>query len=222
MITIISSALGYFMKIIPAPDWRSLIMQSPALANIPATLRDAANHIAAESGETLFRIGSKPRAMLYVLSGEVRLVRRSSDGAEIVLQRAGSGFIAEASLDSAAYHCDIVCAAASHLLAFPLREFRQLLDTQPAFSNAWSLLLAKEVRKLRAQCERLGLKTARERILHYLAAEGSDGIVTLAASRKAWAAELGLTHEALYRALARLQQEQLIALDGNAIRLLSH
>ncbi|WP_230646797.1 cyclic nucleotide-binding domain-containing protein [Bradyrhizobium sp. Leaf401] len=37
--------------------------------------------------------------MFFVLSGEVRLVRRSRSGGEVVLQRTRHGFLAEASLD---------------------------------------------------------------------------------------------------------------------------
>jgi CRP/FNR family transcriptional regulator, dissimilatory nitrate respiration regulator len=64
--------------------------------------------------------------------------------------------------------------------------------------------LAREVRKSRAQCERLSLRSAPERIVHYIEAEGSDGRLELRQTKKAWAAELGMTHEALYRALAAL------------------
>ncbi|MCZ7653606.1 MAG: hypothetical protein M5R42_03950 [Rhodocyclaceae bacterium] len=57
--------------------------------------------------------------------------------------------------------------------------------------------LAREVRMLRARCERLSLHGAEARILHALESEGTEGTLTLAQSRKAWAADLGLTHEAL-------------------------
>jgi hypothetical protein len=59
---------------------------------------------------------------------------------------------------------------------------------------------------LRSQCERLSLNSAAERIEHYIESEGKDGRLVLKRTRKAWAAELGLTHEALYRALAALQR----------------
>ena len=38
-------------------------------------------------------------------------------------------------------------------------------------------------------------------------------------SRKAWAAELDLTHEALYRTLRKLQAEGVIDIDGNRIAI---
>jgi len=207
------------MKTSKTPDWNSLSATHPILAGIPERLRVVAHLIEVSAGETLARIGGRPCSMLYVLSGEVRLIRRLRGGAEIVLQRSQSGFIAEASLASLKYHCNIIAAANSRLLRFPIPAFSAALDMESNFRKAWLSLLAKEIQKLRVQCERLSLKTARERILHYLETEGTDGEIRLLVSRKAWAAELGLTHEALYRSLAQLKRGDVIALNAESIRV---
>jgi len=190
-----------------AEPWSALVRTHPELAAFPAQLRDAGREIHARAGETLFRLGSRPRLMLFVIEGEVRLVRRTASGADVVLQRARSGFVAEASLESARYHCDIEAVTDARLLGFPRDLFREALGRDAAFRDFWMRRLAAEVRKLRAQCERLSLRGAEERITHYIEAEGRDGRLELRQTRKSWAAELGLTHEALYRALASLQRE---------------
>lgn len=56
-------------------DWSTLIAQQPMLEFIPAGLRDAARLRPFTRGETLFRQGERPRSMLYVLKGEIRLLR---------------------------------------------------------------------------------------------------------------------------------------------------
>ena len=109
----------------------------------------------------------------------------------------------------------------SAVLRFPAQTFRAALATDMTFRDAWMAHLAHEVLKLRAQCERLGLKSAAQRIVHYIESEGADGMVTLTESRKAWAAELGVTHEALYRTLRRLQADGTLDIDANRI-VLSH
>lgn len=185
-------------------DWAALVRAHPELAAIPERLRIHATDIRAVAADTLCRIGGRPKWMLFVVEGEIRLVRRSRGGAEIVLQRTTAGFAAEASLESPRYHCDIVAAENSRLLGFPIDRFREALSDDAGFRGFWMARLAREVRKLRAQCERLSLRGAAERIEHYIEAEGSDGRLELRQTRKAWAAELGLTHEALYRALAAL------------------
>ncbi len=200
-------------------DWAALAGDHPELAHVPSGLRDAARVRELAAGETVFRQGDRPKAMFCVLDGEVRLLRRSHEGAEVVLQRSRGGFFAEASLESKAYHCDAEATAAGRLLAFPVRAFRAALDGHAAFRNAWMAQLAREVRKLRARCERLSLHGAEARILHAIESEGTAGTLTLSQSRKAWAAELGLTHEALYRTLARLQAAGTLSLDGARITL---
>lgn len=199
--------------------WPALAADHPELAHIPAALRDAARLRALAAGETLFRQGERPKAMHCVLDGEVRLLRRSRDGGEVVLQRSRGGFFAEASLESKAYHCDAEATAAGRLLCFPMKAFREALEGDAAFRSAWMALLAREVRRLRARCERLSLHGAEARIRHAIESEGTAGTLVLAQSRKAWAAELGLTHEALYRALARLQAAGALAVDGPRLTL---
>lgn len=200
-------------------DWQALAETHPELAHVPPALRAAARLQALAAGATLFRQGDRPKAMYCVLDGEVRLLRRSRDGAEVVLQRSRGGFFAEASLESKAYHCDAEATAAGRVLAFPMKAFRAALEGDTAFRSAWMALLAREVRSLRARCERLSLKGAEARILHAVESEGTGGTLVLAQSRKAWAAELGLTHEALYRALARLQADGTLAVDGPRLTL---
>jgi CRP/FNR family transcriptional regulator, dissimilatory nitrate respiration regulator len=187
-----------------ATEWAALVRAQPELVAIPLRLRDHATEVRACAADTLYRIGARPRFMLFVLEGEIRLVRRARNGAEIVLQRATAGFLAEASLDASRYHCDIVAGRDSRIVAFPIEQFRKALHDDEAFRDFWMRRLARELRKVRGQCERLNLRGAAERIEHYIEAEGSNGRLELRQTRKAWAAELGLTHEALYRALASL------------------
>ena len=82
------------------------------------------------------------------------------------------------------------------------------------FRNLWVTHLARELRRVRAQAERLSLKTAEERIIHYVETEGDEGTVMLGQSKKDWAAQLGLTHEALYRTLARMKRAGQISIDA--------
>ena len=185
-------------------EWAALIRAHPELASIPQGLREHATDVRAAASDTLYRIGAKPKSMLFVVEGEIRLVRRARNGAEIVLQRATAGFLAEASLEALRYHCDIVAGRDSRIVAFPIEQFRNALHDDEVFRDFWIKRLARELRKVRGQCERLNLRGAAERIEHYIEAEGSNGRLELRQTRKAWAAELGITHEALYRALAGL------------------
>lgn len=200
-----------------ALDWPNLVKTQPVTELIPEALRIVAKQQEANAGDTIFRVGDSVRHVYLVITGEARLIRLDRSGAQVILQRSRGGFIAEASLDSRTYHCDAMAAEPTTLLLFPATAFRQALDRVPKFCKAWQSQLAKEVRKLRAQCERLSLHSATDRITHYIEAEGTDGVVTLTQTRMAWAAELGLTHEALYRALRRMRDEGRLEIVANRI-----
>jgi CRP-like cAMP-binding protein len=156
--------------------------------------------------------------MFFVLSGEVRLLRRSKSGGEVVLQRTRRGFLAEASLDQSTYHCDAVAAEPTRLLAIQRRAFADSLAVR-GFRDRWIAHLARELRKVRAHTERLNLKTARERIVHFIETEGEGGIVDLNQSKKDWASELGLTHEALYRTLAQMEKRDELKVNQSRLTL---
>jgi len=168
--------------------------------------------------EQLFSRGGVPKFMFCILSGEARLSRTSRMGGEIVFQRTRRGFLAEASYDQRAYHCDGVASQNTRVLAFPLEQFRAALTTTE-FRDIWLKHIGQELRRVRAQAERLSLRTARERILHFVETEGVDGQIVLSQSKKSWAAELGLTHEALYRALRTLTDDVTLRISGRHIGL---
>jgi CRP/FNR family transcriptional regulator, dissimilatory nitrate respiration regulator len=126
--------------------------------------------------------------------------------------------IGEVLVGLGAYHCDAVAGARSTMLSIPRAVIREALKGH-RFGTAWRTALSRELRRLRAQCERLSLKTAQERIVHYIETEGENGAVVLGQSKKQWAAELGLTHEALYRSLAEMEKAGLVRTDGRTLRL---
>lgn len=198
-------------------DWSSLMAMEHSAGLIPSELRALAKRINAKTGATLFRIGDPVRHVHLVIQGEARLIRLDRHGDVVNLQRSRGGFIAEASLDSQTYHCDAVTTEPTTLLLFPATAFRNALEIDPTFRREWQSLLAKEVRKLRAQCERLSLNSAVDRINHYIESEGLHGEVHLSQTRKALAAELGLSHEALYRALRRMQNEGSLIVEKNRL-----
>lgn len=200
-------------------DLRSMaVCQSPLMAALPTRLQTALRRLQVAAGDHLFRRGERPNALYFVLAGEIHLVRLSRAGHEIVLQRARRGFVAEASLDQSAYHCDGIARCPTDLLRLPRAAFRSAL-TDETFRSGWIEHLTRELRRARAQAERLSLRSARERIVHYIETEGANGRVELTVTRKDWATELGLTHEALYRALASMRKADELRAAGSALAL---
>lgn len=202
-------------------DWPRLNRDYPILDGLPATLRERAVERSVAAGERLARQSETPTKMFFVLVGEVRLLRRSSSGRETVMQRVQEGFVAEASLDAPCYHCDLIVGASGEVLVFPRCDFEAALTESREFNRAWIVHLSQELRRARSRNERLACPTAAERIRHAIVAEGEGRSLRLGQTRKEWAAELGLSHEALYRALRRLREAGTIREDGERIEWLA-
>ncbi|MDY0137886.1 MAG: Crp/Fnr family transcriptional regulator [Thiomicrospira sp.] len=186
------------------------------LRSLPEPLLKLARPKALKAKQMLFHVGEKPRFLYFVESGKIQLSRCLNTGAECVLQVINQGFLAEASVFNHQYHCDAHASVDSHLLAFPIAEFKQDLH-YPAFRDMWIQLLSQEIKRLRNQVERLSLKTAQQRILHFLFTEGDGECYQLTQTKKAWANELGLSHEALYRNLNSLQKSGEIVINQQRI-----
>jgi len=201
-----------------AIDWPALAQSSSLLAACPCGARRSARLMRVSPGTRLFACGDRPKAMHFVVGGEVHLTRTAPGGAELILQRARDGVVAEASLDQKAYHCDAVVVSPTVLIRVPQRVFREALG-DVTFRYEWMAHLSRELRRVRSQAERMHLKTAEDRVAHFLMVEGTDGTLKLERSRKQWAGELGLTHEALYRALSRMQRSGQIAIEADTITL---
>jgi CRP/FNR family transcriptional regulator, dissimilatory nitrate respiration regulator len=176
-----------------------------------------------EAGQALFRAGDRTLGLYEIVSGSVRLVRIDRSGREAVLHAATAGeTFAEASLFSPTYHCDAVAATDAVVRLYPKATVLAELDRNTKAARAFMAMLGRQVMSLRTRLEQRNIRSARERVRHYLVTNaGGDGrAVMLARTLKEIAGELGLTHEALYRTLAQMAADGEIAREKGRIRLL--
>jgi len=195
-------------------------LPEPLRKLLPAELQALASPVDLRRGDWLFRQRQHPRAMFYVRTGEVLLQRDGIQGDKVVLQRVRQGFVAEASLQSHSYHCDGLATAAGTVVSVPIAPLLACLAQDPDFALRWIAMLNAEVRRLRAQCERMSLRGVQARLLHMIEVEGSNGRLAVRSGLKSLAAELAVTHEALYRALAALEKDGAMVREPGAIRWL--
>lgn len=175
-------------------------------ALLPKPLHSQCEGLTLKKGAFLFQTGKKPQWLYFVLNGEVTLERVSPHGERVVLQRTRHGFVSEASLQSPHYHCDAHAGMATQLIQIPVQTLAQALESDREFSMRWMKMLNLEIKHLRLVCERLSMKSVKERVLHLLDTEGTGGRYQVSTDLKTLASELGVTHEALYRTLASLEE----------------
>ncbi|MGG5811009.1 Crp/Fnr family transcriptional regulator [Falsiroseomonas sp. CW058] len=169
-------------------------------------------------GEALFRSGDPTIGLVLVREGLLELVRTSPEGRRLILHRAGpGGTFAEASLFESRHHCDGVAAAPSRVTIHAAAELHRAAEADPGLGWRIAAHLAGLLVAERARAERLALSHAADRLLDVLhgLTPGPDGARRLGRSWKTLAAELGLSHEATYRALARLERKGLLRREGD-------
>jgi CRP-like cAMP-binding protein len=184
---------------------------------------EAARRLVIAKGAAVFLTDDPTSGLFQVVTGRMRLVRHAIDGSEVTLHVARDGeTFAEASLFAERYHCDAVADLPSTVLRFDKAAVLASLVADPEQALSWISHLSRQVQGLRAQTAILGLNAASDRLLAFLRLRaGSGATVVLDRSWKVIATELGLTHETVYRTLARLERDGLIrrARDGGLVEL---
>ncbi|WP_425070147.1 Crp/Fnr family transcriptional regulator [Roseibium sp.] len=180
-----------------------------------------AQHLSLPSGEHLFWTGDRITRLYFVLGGLLTMVRTLETGQEVVVQRAGTGeLFAEASLFAERYHCDAICETDVDCAVYDKQALLAAL-ARPDVSLAILKIYSRSIRDLRSQIELRNIKRADDRVLAYLSLlpAGEDGWRDPGLAWKDIGRTLGLTHEAIYRALASLAKSGRIERGNNRIRL---
>ena len=172
---------------------------------LPRSVREAGVNRTLKPGEFLFRVDTKTVGLWEVMAGTIKLVRVEPSGREIVLYSASAGdIVAEASLFSPHHHCDAIATTDAVVRLYPKSAMLPEFQRDPKAAQAFMAMLARQIMSLRTRLEQRNIPSARERVRHYLALNvaANGQTVALSGTLKDLAAELGLTHEALYRTLA--------------------
>ncbi|MBI5556111.1 MAG: Crp/Fnr family transcriptional regulator [Deltaproteobacteria bacterium] len=196
-------------------------MQNISFGELFAPARTSAKSLG--QGEFLFRQGDPSSSLYTVLAGGVRLVRYTLEGNAVVMHTARPGdSLAEASLFSEIYHCDAEAVLPSIVACYDKGKILAMLREHPEKSLTCIALFARQVRSLRALLEVRSIRSARDRVLHYLLLQADPVTMEMsipAGSLKAMALKLAMAHETLYRTLANLESEGKINRNASIIKI---
>lgn len=172
-------------------------------------------------GEQLFRRGEPARFLFRVLRGRLRLLRVSDDGRPLTLLVAGAGdWLAEAALFAERYHCDAVADLAAEVAVYRKHEAAERLRASPELAWRFMALQAARLQRLRLRLELRNIRPARERVWQYLWLCADGERLALNRPLKDMASDIGLSHEAFYRALGELRRTGRIRHGASEIHLL--
>ncbi len=196
-----------------------ILQRHASLEPFPDTLLKAAKIVSLKRGEFLFHCGDLVDSVFFVLEGEIRGLRSLANGNSVVMMRAGENeFFATASLIMRHFPCSAYSAVRSRVLRVPKIAFEEAMEESGDFACYFAICLSKSLKQQCSLAERLRLKSARDRILHYLACEAPGGkSITLKTSLASWADELGIEPESLYRTLSEMENSGEISRSGKTI-----
>jgi len=172
-------------------------------------------------GEIIFHPGQQAESIYKVIKGEVHVYRHNQDGKRVLLYRAyDNHYFAEASLNSDQYHCTAASLTSSEIQVINTAKMLGALRENTDFAVAWITHLCSEIRRQRTCVERLHIKSAEERLRHLILTEGSPwGELQLKGTISELSEVLGLSREALYRTISKMEKQGTLQRTGNLFKL---
>lgn len=179
--------------------------------------------------ELLFVAGDEARGLYVIVNGAVRAFRESADGREQIIhvEREGTTVAEVPVFDDGTYPSTVAAETDSTLLFIDKRDVRVLCLEHPQIALAALKLLSTRLRHCAELVETLSLREVGQRLARFLLTEarargsrtkkGFD--VTLTVTNQQIAARVGSVREVVSRALARLQQDGMIKLDGRRLSI---
>lgn len=179
--------------------------------------------------ELLFVAGDEAQGVFVIVSGSVRAYREGLDGREQVIhvERAGATVAELPVFDDQPYPSTVAAEEETQVLFIDKRDVRRLCLEYPEIALAALKLMAGRLRKCAALVEALSLREVDQRLARWLLGEarvrgqrtGNVIEVALVLTNQQIAARIGSVREVVSRALARLQQNGLVTVEGRTVRI---
>lgn len=182
-----------------------------------------------EKGDYLFHEGEITRGFYVVQRGAVNVHRVNAAGKEQVIHifRAGESFAEAALATDKGYPADARAVEATQVLWVQKDGILALLKRQPELALRMLGSMSSHLRVLVGQLEDLTLKDVETRLANWLVKRcpnpqsESPVKIELTMTKRVLAAELGTVSETFSRTLAKFRKQQLLAVKGKTITVLS-
>lgn len=193
------------------------------IAELPSELQQRIITRELTTGQILFQQGDPTEYMFWVESGRLKLVS-FTEQQMITYYTVGAGeSCTETALNIEAYSCTVIAEQPSRVLAIPKHDFLEALQQSSNLCQQYVCQLTQRFESIKQLLELRSIRSARNRLLHYLTQQRQPGQVTipLTTSLKVLAANLGMSPEALSRTFSQLESEQIVSRKKGSVTLLA-
>jgi CRP/FNR family transcriptional regulator len=180
-------------------------------------------------GEILFHEADQAEALFAVISGNMKLVRYSPTGKEMLLHvvRSGESFAEAALFGRGTYPATAVAVERTRLWSLPRTRLLELIRRSPELGISMVASISVWTRKLAGKLELLTQRRVEERLAIYLLSRTGDTeiapghVIRLAEPKNLIAAQCGTAPEVLSRTFKRLEEDQILVVEKNNVRILN-
>jgi CRP/FNR family transcriptional regulator len=177
----------------------------------------------------LFHEGDVSQGFYIVQKGAINVHRVNPAGKEQIIHvfRAGESFAEAAVAMDIGYPADARAVESSQVLLVRKAEFLGLLQRRPEFGLRMLSSMSQHLRTLVSQLEDLTMKDVETRLANWLVKRCPDPSssqpvnIELTVTKRVLAAELGTVSETFSRTLAKLREQNLVAVKGKTLTVLS-
>ena len=192
-------------------------------AALDLVARSAIHRVYAEGQVVLLE--GEPCAGLYIVeSGWLKAIKIGLDGREQVLQmlKPGDAFNLISIFTGAPNQATVAALEASHVWVIPRSFLLSLLEEQPSFAQLVVKDLAGRVMHLVSLVEDLSLRSVEARLARLLLEQAQGDLVHRQrwATQAAMAARLGTVPDVVNRALRKLAEDGIVAVERHQIMIL--
>jgi CRP/FNR family transcriptional regulator, cyclic AMP receptor protein len=205
-----------------AADLAGVLRRTALLASVPdtdlAALAGAARTRALRRGQVVCSAGDPGDTLIVVISGRLKVVTRSADGAELTLTILGPGAtLGEVSVaDGGPRSADVETLTDCQLLFIPRERVRDVCARVPAAALALAASVAATVRRLTDATADLVFLDLPRRIAKVLLSQPRDagGIITPQLTQEQFAHLAAGTRQSVNAALRGFEKRGWIAVNG--------
>lgn len=183
------------------------------ITELPAELQQCVIARELATGQILFQQGEPTEFIFWVNSGQLKLVS-FTEQQMITYYTVGAGeSFAETALNTEAYSCTAIAEQPARVLAVPKHEFLEALQRSPHLCKQYVCHLSQRFEAVKQLLELRSIRSARDRLLHYLTQQRQPGqsTIPLTMPLKGLAANLGMSPEVLSRTFRQLESEQVVS-----------
>jgi CRP/FNR family transcriptional regulator len=189
-----------------------------------ATLENNSAVLKLDKGQVAFFEGADATGLYVLLSGQVKIYKSSPEGKEQILHVLGPGepFAEVPVFQGTKFPASAMAIQPSGVLYIEKNVLTRLMERDAGLAMAMLAALSQRLRQMSNMIGQLTLRELPARLASYIlhqAAEKESDTFVLDMSKGHLAGFLGATREALSRALAKLGDQGLIAMDNRTITI---